>query len=373
MDSKTLSDKLGVPETTGARPSGNPIRRSLERFRKQVAGRATARITSTALGGLSSVARLHPRADPTRHHVQVIRDVPYVEGPAGLPEHTLDIYRPTVKRGPWPIVLYVHGGGFRLLSKDTHWVMGLLFARFGYLVFNISYRLAPKHPYPAALEDTCAAYQWVVENAAKYGGDPSRLVVAGESAGGNLVSALTVATCFPRPEPFARKVFDLGVVPTATLPFCAILQVSDTERFNLRRKLPFWVDTVLRDVGFSYLGTADPLGPGGLGLADPLLVVESGEQAARPLPPHFLPVGTRDPLLDDSRRMAAALDARGVPCEARYYPGELHAFQAMVFRKPAQRCWRDTFAFLDRYVPSDAAQPAVAESVDDEAADAATG
>jgi acetyl esterase len=197
----------------------------------------------------------------------------------------------------------------------------------------------------------------VLENAAAYGGDTSRLIVAGESAGGNLVSALTVATCFPRPEPFARKVFDLGVVPTATIPYCAILQVTDTERFDQRRKLPFWVDTVLRDVSFSYLGTADPSRPGGLGLADPLMVIESDQAPARPLPPHFLPVGTKDPLLDDSRRMAAALDARGVPCEARYYPGELHAFQAIVWRKAAQRCWRDTFGFLQRYVPAEAAAP----------------
>jgi len=79
-------------------------------------------------------------------------------------------------------------------------------------------------------------------------------------------------------------------------------------------------------------------------------VIEGDQAPARPLPPHFLPVGTKDPLLDDSRRMAAALDARGVPCEARYYPGELHAFQAIVWRKAARRCWRDAFAFLHRYL-----------------------
>ena len=50
-------------------------------------------------------------------------------------------------------MLYVHGGGFRILSKDTHWIMGLAFARRGFLVFNIGYRLAPKHPFPAAIAD----------------------------------------------------------------------------------------------------------------------------------------------------------------------------------------------------------------------------
>lgn len=361
VDSKDLSRRLGaVDATTRAGSPGEPIRRSLERFRRQVARRATAHISETALSGLSAAGRLHPMADPSRHNVEVIRNVGY--RPGGGADHTLDIYKPSVRRGPFPVVLYVHGGGFRLLSKDTHWIMGLLFAKFGYLVFNISYRLAPKHPYPAALEDTCDAYRWVIENAANYGGDTSRLVVAGESAGGNLVSALTVATCFRRPEPFAREVFDLGVVPTVTMPFCAILQVSGTDRFREKRKLPFWVDTVLRDVTDSYIGRSDGSRPGGTELADPLCIIESEREPARPLPPHFLPVGTKDPLLPDTRRMAAALDGRGVPCEARYYPGELHAFQAIVWRKASRRCWRDTFAFLDRYIGD-----AAARAVDDEA------
>ena len=69
----------------------------------------------------------------------------------------------------------------------------------------------------------------------------------------------------------------------------------------------------------------------------------------RPLPPFFAPVGTRDPLLDDTRRLEKALGALGVPCEARYYPGGIHAFHAMVWDPAARRCWRDALAFLDRY------------------------
>ena len=171
------------------------------------------RLRSVAAGAffesLATVGRLHPAASPKRNGVEVERDVLY--GPHG--EHNrLDIYRPINRPRPWPIVLYVHGGAFHLLSKDTHWLMGLVFARFGYLVVNISYRLAPKHPYPAAIEDTCAAYRWTLEHARELGGDPTRIVVAGESAGGNLVTALALATCTPRPEPWARAVYDTGVV-----------------------------------------------------------------------------------------------------------------------------------------------------------------
>src|SRR5262249_8451053 len=157
---------------------------------------------------------------------------------SGRDHHRLDVYRPLRERrsAPWPVVLYVHGGGFRILSKDTHWMMGLAFARNGYLVFNINYRLAPRHPFPAALSDAADAYAGVARNAASFGGDLSRLVVAGESAGANLAAALAVAACYRRSEPWSRTVWDTGLVPRAALPACGILQVSDTERFSRRRR-----------------------------------------------------------------------------------------------------------------------------------------
>jgi acetyl esterase len=334
-----LSERLVARGPTG------PVARSLERFRRQVGDSATAAVSSGFFHGLSSVARLHPLARPERHHVEVIRDVRYADGDA--PEHVLDIYRPTVRPGPWPVVLYVHGGGFRLLSKDTHWLMGLVFARFGYLVLNISYRLAPRHPYPAAIADTCAAYQWMVANAEAYGGDLDRIVVAGESAGANLVTALSVAATYRRDEPWARAVFDTGRVPSVAIPACGILQVTDVERFARRRKLPRWVRTVIGGVSQSYVGGT---AAGDLDLADPLVVLERGEPPARPLPAFFVPVGTRDPLLPDTRRLERAVRAHGAPCEARYYPGELHAFHALIWRKQARRCWRDTLAFLERHL-----------------------
>jgi acetyl esterase len=87
-----------------------------------------------------------------------------------------------------------------------------------------------------------------------------------------------------------------------------------------------------------------------LDLADPLVVFERGEQPARPLPPFFLPVGTKDPLLPDTRRLAVALRRLGGEAKDVYYPGELHAFHAVVLREPARRCWNDTFTFLEEHV-----------------------
>ena len=293
---------------------------------------------------LSKAGRLHPSARPQRHHVAVTRDLPYLN--SGRPEHLLDIYRPTNTPGPWPVVLYLHGGGFRVLSKDSHWVMGLAFARRGALVFNANYRLAPQHPYPAAMQDACAALTWVLEHAARHGGDPDRLVLAGESAGANLALGLTLACCYRRPEPYARRVWDLDLLPRAVLPVCGMYQVSDPGRFWRRRPLSTWVRDRLREPTEAYLGPSpDPVATE---LADPLLVLERGDAPARALPPFFTAVGTKDPLLDDTRRLEAALGRMGVCCDAHYYPGEVHAFHALIWRKNARRCWRRTFDFLQR-------------------------
>jgi acetyl esterase len=313
--------------------------------------RVGATLTDSFFRGASALGRLHPAARYDRHGVECLPDVSYGDG---RPEHAhrrLDVYRPIDRDGPRPVVLYIHGGGFRILSKDTHWLMGLAFARRGYVVLNIDYRLAPAHPFPAALLDVAAAYRWVLAHAERYGGDPSRLVVAGESAGANLSTALTLLTCYERPEPWAREVFEVGRVPDAVVPACGIFQVSDVERFAGRVSSSFVMDR-LREVSEAYLGVEGSgprtAGPGPLDLADPVVLLERRQAPARPLPPFFAPVGSRDPLRPDNDRLAAALRGLGVCCEAPVYPGERHAFHAFVFRAQARRCWRDTFAFLER-------------------------
>jgi acetyl esterase len=308
------------------------------------AGRAFMDATWSAL---SQAGRL-PNARPERHGVERILDVPYLDDEHA--HHRLDVYRPVLRDGPLPVVLYIHGGGFRILSKDTHWLMAIAFARRGYVVFNINYRLAPRHPFPAAVEDGCAALAWVVENAACFGGDADRLVLAGESAGANLATSLAVAASWPRPEPWARRVWDAGARPGAVLPACGILQVTDVDRFARRRPLSAFLRDRLHEVEDGYLPSTHPRGPA-RDLADPLIWLERAPPPERPLPPFFTGVGTADVLLDDTRRLKAALDRLGVPCEVRYYPGEIHAFHALVWRPNARAFWRETFAFLAQHVP----------------------
>ena len=150
--------------------------------------------------------------------------------------------------------------------------------------------------------------------------------------------------------------FDTGVIPRAVVPACGVFQVSDMDRLRRRKPSmsPFIADR-LREVENAYLGA----GPHAisLDLADPVSVFERKEKPARPLPPFFLPVGTKDPLLPDTRRLADALRGMGVVAEDRYYDGEVHAFHALVMRRAARECWSDTFRFLDRYVPVERTNP----------------
>jgi acetyl esterase len=308
--------------------------------------RAGALVVDNMFRGLAAAGRLLPIANPERHDIELVRNLAYVS--SGDHQHLVDVWRPRAAPAPLPVVLYLHGGSFRILSKDSHWMMALTFAQRGYLVFNASYRLAPRHPFPAAVEDACRAYQFAVANAARFGGDATRLVLAGESAGANLALTLALATSYARREPYARELFDAGVVPRALVPMCGLLQVSDPGRFARRRHLPAWIADRMNEVTAAYLFGHEQATPEELELADPLRVLERAEPPARPLPPMIATVGTRDPILDDTRRLDAALERLKVPHEVHYYEGEPHAFQALYFMNNARDSWRRTFAFLDR-------------------------
>lgn len=297
----------------------------------------------------SKMSYMHPGSNPSLYGVHVERNIPYTG--TGMREHTLDIYRPeNPPAGPMPIVLYVHGGGFRLLSKESHWMMAVAFARRGYLVLNMNYRLAPKHPFPAALEDVNSAWLWLLDNAKRLGGDLDRIVVAGESAGANLVASLAIETSYRRPEPFARAVFDRGVQPKAVMAACGIFQVSDIERLLPRtRSLPLVADWLV-DMRNAYLGRFYDETKPEIELADPVSILERGVRPDRPLPAFFLPVGGGDVLVEDTLRMDSALKRLGASAEASVYGDEPHAFHMLTWKRESKRLWNDTFRFLSPHL-----------------------
>jgi acetyl esterase/lipase len=94
--------------------------------------------------------------------------------------------------GRHPVVLYLHGGGWAFGSPVSFRKLGMQFAEAGYLTINLDYRLAPEHPFPAALEDAAFAIEWARDNARRWNGDGGRVTIGGDSAGANLaLSALT--------------------------------------------------------------------------------------------------------------------------------------------------------------------------------------
>lgn len=288
-----------------------------------------------------------------REKTTVLRDIAYCKD--GGKAHLLDIYKPKKFSGKLPVLLYIHGGGFVLCSKETHRGAALVYARSGFLVFNINYRLAPAHRFPAALSDVCQAYQWIIENAAAYGGDVNRLVVAGESAGANLSLALAIAACHERPEPAVRAVRQTGIVPAAVLCIEGLLQVSDPRRLihQPRSRNTFmgaYAGKVAKDVAKAYLGRDYRLHTPSRELADPLVILENTDAPQRPYPPFFVAVGTGDIVCNDTERLERALLRQNASVEARYYPNEPHVFHFMFWRKAAIDFWKDNFRFLNKHI-----------------------
>jgi acetyl esterase len=292
--------------------------------------------------------------------VRVTRNVPYYG--SGSHAHVLDVFQPreasfTQLR---PIVMYVHGGGFEVCSKDTHWMMAQWYAHAGYVVFNVNYRLAPKHAFPKPLEDVCSAYLWVLDNAVRFGGDVRQLVIAGESAGANLVSSLALINSIERAEPFARAVFQRNAPPAAVVAACGLFEVVNAARFREVAR-DSWGITKLAIEQVSRAYVPHPRrNEREHELANPLHLLERRHTLHRPLAPFFMPCGTSDPLLDDTRRLAAALSSRGFEHEARYYEGEIHAFHAMWWRTATKQCWNDTLNFIARQLRARDARPSVA-------------
>jgi acetyl esterase len=288
-----------------------------------------------------SLPDLHPR----KFDLELQRDVVY--GPSRLAAHKLDVYTPRRGNKPLPVVMYVHGGGFGMLSKETHRVMAMPIASRGYLTFNVNYRLGPKHLYPSQLEDVSAALLWVARHCEDYGGDPSRIVLAGESAGGNLVTTLAVMSSYERPEPFARRIFAARLALKGVLSTYPVLDFEDIGRMMAHPRVPGWAKTLTEDAALSYLGADYDAATARAPLASPLLILER-EAPSRPLPPFLVCCGTKDPLLAHAKRLTAALEALKVPCDLHLSPGEIHGYDAMLWRPAAKEKWRATHSFLER-------------------------
>ncbi len=154
---------------------------------------------------------------------------------------TLDAWWPH-GAGPWPMVIWVHGGGWRAGFKELGEYTARKIAAEGYVVLNINYRLAPEHPFPAGIEDCLGAIVWAKREAARFNGDPNRVAIAGESAGGNLAALAAYAADSGRftptgaepgdPDPFVQAVIPVyGAFDFPT--HIASLDPADKDRLKL--------------------------------------------------------------------------------------------------------------------------------------------
>ncbi|UGB25399.1 alpha/beta hydrolase [Methylorubrum sp. B1-46] len=230
--------------------------------------------------------------------------------------------------GERPTLLYLHGGGFIACSAQVYRPVTGHFARAGFRVFTPDYRLAPEHPFPAAVED-CAAV-W----AALAPAGPA--VVAGDSAGGTLALTTIIE---------ARR---LGLHPPAAAalfsPATDLIGRSASFRTNGRRDAMFRPESLMRLVP-AYLAGADPADP----RASPIEADFSG------FPPLLIHVGAREILRDDSLRLAEKAREAGVPVELTVFPVVAHAWQlAESFLPEARRSLDGAAAFLHRALRVDA-------------------
>jgi acetyl esterase len=317
----------------------------VRRWIDMVAARQSARRVLLDIGmhAAAGLADAFPAVRERSSRSRLVEDLVY--GHAAGEPLCLDLLVP-VGPGPHPVLMYFHGGAFAIGSKRTHRALAAAYATRGWLVCNVDYRLAPQHPFPAAIEDACTAWLWACREIAGHGGDPQRMVVAGESAGANLALGVTLACCTPRPEPWAAALHAQGVRPLAALLYYGFLQASQPQRYR-RPGVSALAAQVAADAAHSYLGVhAARPGPG-QALADPLCIVEAMADS-RGLPPIFIAAGQDDPCGPDSRRLALALQRLGSPCSEHHYAGQPHGFHVMFWRDEAKRCWLDSFAFLDQ-------------------------
>jgi monoterpene epsilon-lactone hydrolase len=210
------------------------------------------------------------------------------------------------------VLLYLHGGGYVMGSLNTHRdLAGRLSRAAAARVLVINYRLAPEHPYPAALADATAAYRWLL----RHGATPARTVIAGDSAGGGLTVA-TLVTLRDAGDP----------LPAAGV---CLSPWVDLEGIGASMLTKAGVDPIVQKPGLLwfanlYLGGADPRTP----LAAPLYADLQG------LPPLLIHVGTAETLLDDATRLAERAKAAGVNVTLEAWEDMIHVWHLFAAMLP---------------------------------------
>lgn len=204
---------------------------------------------------------------------------------------------------PHPVTMYFHGGGFALGDLDTHDVTCRQHAAGAHtVVVSVDYRLAPEHPYPAAVDDVWAATCWVAENAGRFGADGSRLAVAGDSAGGTLAAVVAQRS---------RDRVRAGAGPAVAfqlLWYPSTMWDTSLPSFTENAEAPVLDHAAISAFSTWYAGHLDHTEP-------PADLAPGRAEDLTGLAPAYVAVAGHDPLRDDGARYAELLAAAGVPVQ----------------------------------------------------------
>ncbi len=250
--------------------------------------------------------------------------------------NVLDVYRPRAARGTLPVIVSVHGGGWVYGDKERYQYYCMSLAEQGFAVVNFTYRLAPKHPFPAPLEDTNRVFSWTLAHAEPYGFDPGHVFAVGDSAGAQIL-ALYCCIC-ANPAYAARYGFSPppGFRPAAVALNCGVYEV----RKGGKKNLTSWL-------------LADYLP--GKGTPEELETLSVGKHATAAFPPAFIMTCEGDFLAREAPPLAARLRELGVPTEYRYYGGPDHplghVFHCNIRSADAAACNAEECRFFRRYLP----------------------
>jgi acetyl esterase/lipase len=275
-------------------------------------------------------------APPVEQRVDVVREDRMVPGREGDPDVEIRIYRPAAEPDTtMPGVFEIHGGGFivgDLTMMDAY--CDAVAAGFPAVVVSVDYRLAPEDPYPAGVEDCYAALRWFADHAAELGVDPSRIAIAGQSAGGGLAAATALLA---RDRGGPDLCFQLLDIPELDdrLDTPSMRQFVDTPLWNRPNAIRSWS---------WYLGSDDAPGSDDVSYyAAPARCEDlSG------LPPTFVAVMEFDPLRDEGIVYAMRLLEAGVSTELHAYPGTFHGSGLVTTAEVSKRHARDGMAALRR-------------------------
>lgn len=214
--------------------------------------------------------------------------------------------------GPFPTILFIHGGGWVLGSLDAYDASPRALCEMTKaVVISTDYRLSPKYKFPTAHDDTVQAYKWVLDNAGKYKGDPKKVAVAGESAGGNMAASICLEA---RKQNIQQPVYQLLVYPVANYDFTTPSYQENATTKPLSAEGMKWF--------FSYYLDKPEDG------SNPRISVLQASDF-KGLPPATIIAAEIDPLRSEGKAYADKLQAAGVKVDYQLYKGVTHEFFGM--------------------------------------------